>query len=136
MKFFSIAAVLLLMFGFGRTAHAQYPTGAPGDVCKATNNLEAYMSTPIDHETCVLLVNTAEHKNGAEASATCKFVQAQGGLQDMSVGECVRALQSAHDFGATSRSLEVFGVLLFGWLGVRVMQRRALKRAGCAPCGS
>ena len=134
MKFFSIAAILFLMFGFGRVAHAQYPTGAPGEVCKATNNLEAYMSTPIDHDTCVLLVNTAEHKNGAEAVSTCKFVQSQGGLQDMSVGECVKALKSASDFGATSKSLEVFGVLLVGWLGMKVTRYRSLRRAGCEPC--
>ena len=135
MKYVTLLAALVLMIACGRTANAQaYPTGSPGAVCNATNNLEGYFAVPIDHDTCTLLINTAEHQNGAQAVATCKLMQNEGALGDMTIGECVRGFKSAHDFGATSVSLEVFGVMLLGWVGWKVLRRRSTHAIGSAAC--
>jgi hypothetical protein len=124
MKVLMCVVAFVLVFCFGRTAQAQFPSGPPGQVCQQTNNLEGYFSTPIDTGTCVLLVESAQTGNPSQAVASCKALQAEGYIGDMTIGDCVRAMQSAHDFGATRTSVETFALLVLGWAGVQMLRRR------------
>lgn len=128
MKYLSLVILFAAMVCGGRAAKAQALSGPAGSVCGSTNNMQTYLGIPVDHDTCVLMVNTAEHQNGAEAVATCKLLQDEGVLGNATIGECVRGFKSAHNFGATQTSLGVFGALLFSWYGFGAMRRWSRRR--------
>lgn len=116
------AFTFLIAFGFLGAAQAQ--TGPPGKICEDTNNLQSLgFPIPISHDTCVAIINANDHNNGAGKVATCKVLQDAGGLEAegfKNFGDCVSSIQ---DFGASSLSFAVFGILVAGWAGIRYMRR-------------